>query len=177
MVIDRWAHYESAVVSYNYIALEPIAEGARVVSTIFLLLGAWSVLWHERKDRYSPKAQAGWWLSANSAAFVVIMLSLYYVGLFLALTVVWLRFVTLDIIDKVAASRNHFKVAMSVGYFILSSVIFLGATHNFRKAREVDGPRASGRVRMRSCLMLGRSRDSPATIVLARKNTYGWDKC
>ena len=146
VVTDRWAHFENAPVIYTYVAVDPIAEVARVVSTIFLLMGTWSILWHERKFRYTPKAQAKWWFSVNLAAFVVILLSLFYVALHLALAIVWLRFLNLNIIDDIATKRNNFKVTMSVGYAILGSFILLAATDNFGKAREVDGARASSRV-------------------------------
>lgn len=161
MMVDRWAHYERSRVVYGYIVLDPIAELARVISTILLLWGTWSVLWKEHKDKYLPKAQAAWWLSANAAIFLALLPSLFYVALHFALAILWLRFLNLNVIADVATKRNGFKIAMSVGYVLLAGVIFFGATNNFRKALEVDGPGVSRKVR------------HPTTRRLNRKLTDG----
>ena len=145
-MIDRWLHYERSPVAYGYVVVDPIAEVARAASTISYLLGTWAVLWHERKTRYSLKQQAVWWFVANLTAFVVILLSIYYVALHLALAVAWLQFLKLNIIDDVATKRNHFKVTMSVANGILGLFILLGAIDTYRKARVVDGPGASRKV-------------------------------
>lgn len=148
MIIDRWMHYDRVSVSYVYTIVDPLAEISRVASTILLLWGSWSILWVERADRYTPKAQAIWSISANLAVFVVILVSLFYAALNLALSVVWLRFLSLNIIDDIATKRNRFKVAMSVGYVLLGAVVLLGATDNFRKAGQADGRGGSRRVRL-----------------------------
>ena len=150
MTIDRWMHFENVPVVYIYAVLEPLAEISRATSTILLLWGSWSILWHERADRYSPKAQAIWWLSANLAAFIVILVSLFYAALNLTLAVVWLRFLNLNIIDDIATKRNGFKVSMSAGYVVLAFVILVGTSDNFRKARQMDGRGGSRRVRLRT---------------------------
>ena len=146
IVTDRWMHYENLAVKYTYVIYEPTAEIARVGSTLFLLWGTWAVVWYEREYRYNKKELAIWWLTAKLAVGIVLLLSGYYLALNLALAVVWVRFLSLNIIDDVATKRNHFKIAMSAGFTLLVGVIFFAATDNFRRMRRSDGRAVSRKV-------------------------------
>jgi len=138
---DRWLHYDRNALPYGYILLVPVLEIIRVISTIWFLWGTYKVVWTELERRFEhPRAQGAWWLAAKIAIFLVGLVSFYYVVLNIATAVVWLEFLSLNIIADVATKRNDFELAMTAFFtvFGLLTVCATVATIFFR-ARQREG--------------------------------------
>ncbi|KAK3943368.1 hypothetical protein QBC46DRAFT_307422, partial [Diplogelasinospora grovesii] len=128
-VIDRWIHYDLRSVVYGYILLAPVWESSRVTSTVLLLWGTYTVVWKELENRFTPREQGRWWFAARVALFVVSLMSIFYVALYIALSVVWMEFFSLNVIADIASKRTAFEIAMTAFFFAFGLLTLVEATY------------------------------------------------
>ncbi|KAK3324534.1 hypothetical protein B0T19DRAFT_232064 [Cercophora scortea] len=126
--IDRWLRYDGRAVKYGYIIIAPIWESFRVTSTILLLWGTYTVVWKELEDHFSPRQQGIWWFAAKFALFIVALMSIFYVVLYLALSVVWMEFFSLNVIADIATKRTGFEIAMTAFFMVFGLLTLAEAT-------------------------------------------------
>ncbi|KAK3687820.1 hypothetical protein B0T22DRAFT_479103 [Podospora appendiculata] len=126
--IDRWLRYDGRAVKYGYIIIAPIWESFRVTSTILLLWGTYTVVWKELEDHFSPRQQGIWWFAAKFALFIVALMSIFYVVLYLALSVVWMEFFSLNVIADIATKRTGFEIAMTAFFMAFGLLTLAEAT-------------------------------------------------
>ncbi|KAH7012863.1 hypothetical protein EDB80DRAFT_834464 [Ilyonectria destructans] len=117
IVIDRWIHYDNRKVVFGYILFLPVWEFFHVGSTIMILWGTYKIVWNELDGRFTEKQQGIWWFGGKCAIFLVCMVSLFYTILYLALSIVWMEFVSLNTIADVATKRTQFEMAMAALFF------------------------------------------------------------
>jgi hypothetical protein len=138
-VIDRWIHYDSVRVVFGYIIVAPLWQSFRVISSITLLWGTYTVVWRELEDRFSSQIQVIWWFGAKCAIFVVSLMSVYYVALFFSLSVVWMQFLSLETINELATKRSQFEIAMTALFFCFGVLTVGAATATLARAKRIDG--------------------------------------
>ncbi|KAH0443915.1 hypothetical protein CcaCcLH18_00741 [Colletotrichum camelliae] len=123
-VIDRWLHYDRRSVPLGYIIAVAVWEFARVGSAILLLWGTYLITWREMTQRvskrFSENAAKYWWSAAQAAIFVVALVSLFYVVLNLALAIVWMNFLSLNIIGDIATKKKNFEISTAVFHSIFA---------------------------------------------------------
>lgn len=139
-MIDRWLHYDERSAPLGYIIAVAVWEFTRVGSAILLLWGTYMVTWKDLEPRFEAKAAGHWWLAAQIAIFVVGLVSFFYVVLKLALAIVWMNFLSLNIIGDIATKKRNFEIATAVflAVFALLTLIAACATFLFR-ARKLEG--------------------------------------
>jgi len=137
--VDRWIHYENRPVRYTYIILPPMTEFLRIIATMFHLWGAYAVVWNELQPRFDKSVQGKWWFAAKCVFFLVGLASFFYLILYLALAVVWLKFSTLNVIDDVATKRTGFEIAMTAFFFAFSLLTLLAGAVTMKTSKKVDG--------------------------------------
>ncbi|KAF7556184.1 hypothetical protein G7Z17_g1669 [Cylindrodendrum hubeiense] len=117
ITIDRWIHYDTLKVAFGYILFIPVWEFFHVLSTIFILWGTYAIVWKELDGRFTEKQQKICWLAAKVAILVVCMVSLFYTILYLALSIIWMEFVSLNTIADVATKRTQLELSMAALFF------------------------------------------------------------
>lgn len=85
-----------------------------------ILWGTYKIVWNELKGRFTEKQQRIWWFGGKMAIFVVCIVSLFYTLLYLALSIVWMEFFSLNAIADIATKRTQFELAMAVFFFAFS---------------------------------------------------------
>jgi hypothetical protein len=120
---------DTLAVRYSYVVFLPIREVFRVASTILLLWGTYLVVWRELEDRFSTSHQGVMWFAAKCGIFVMSLLSIFYVVLHLALSGVWLAFVSLGVINDIASKRTSFEIAMNAFYMLFSLLTLVEAVY------------------------------------------------
>ncbi|KAM7208579.1 hypothetical protein V8F20_001002 [Naviculisporaceae sp. PSN 640] len=145
---DRWLHYEQRVLPYGYILFEPVLHIIRVISTIWFLWGTYKVVWNELERRFeTKKSQGAWWLAAKVSIFIVGLVSFFHVVLRIAMAVVWLQFLSLNIIADVTTKCNDFELAMTAFFTVFGILtIFAAVATIFFRARKREGSWAKTRV-------------------------------
>lgn len=138
--IDRWIHYDMLPVKFSYILVITIFEFFRVGSAVLFVWGTYEVVWRELQDRFREKHRGYWWFASKAAFFLVFLVSFYYAVLYLALSIVWLEFRSLNSIADIATKRTGFEISMAafLTAFSLLTVAAAIATTRF-KAKSVDG--------------------------------------
>lgn len=98
-------------------------------------------MWNELERRFeTKKSQGAWWLAAKVAIFIVGLVSFYHVVLRIAMALVWLQFLSLNIIADVATKCNDFELAMTAFFTVFSILTLLAAVATiFFCAREREG--------------------------------------
>ncbi|KAK4447449.1 hypothetical protein QBC34DRAFT_427211 [Podospora aff. communis PSN243] len=146
--VDRWLHYDQCALSNGYILFEPILKVLQVISTIWFLWGTYSIVWQELERRFEGERLIGkWWFAAKVAIFIVGLTSFYYVVLDVATAVVWLQFLSLNIISDVATKRNNFELAMTASFTVFGILTMLAVVATiFIRARKREGSWAKTRV-------------------------------
>ncbi|KAK4169556.1 hypothetical protein QBC43DRAFT_307974 [Cladorrhinum sp. PSN259] len=135
ITIDRWMHYEQRRVPFGYIIFEPIVQSLQLLSTLFFLWGTYGVVWSELQRRFrTDRSQTIWWTAAKTTFFCLILVTCFFWILRIATTVVWLKFLSLNVISDVATKRNGFEMAMTLFFsvFTLLTVVAIVATFLFR---------------------------------------------
>ncbi|KAH6970604.1 hypothetical protein BKA56DRAFT_596646 [Ilyonectria sp. MPI-CAGE-AT-0026] len=120
IVVDRWIHDKNCKVVFGYVLFLPVWEFFHVASTIMILWGTYKIVWNELKGRFTEKQQRMWWFGGKCAIFLVCMVSLFYTILYLALSIAWMEFVSLNTIADVATKRTQFEIAMAAFFFAFS---------------------------------------------------------
>ncbi|KAH7176554.1 hypothetical protein EDB81DRAFT_940453 [Dactylonectria macrodidyma] len=140
IVIDRWIHFDNLKVTFGYILFLPILEFFHVGSTVLTLWGTYEIVWKEIEGRFTERHQGIWWFAAKCVNFLVCMVSLFYTILYLALAIVWMEFVSLNIIADVATKRTQFELSMAALFcgFSLLAVSAAAAAIVWGSAR-IDG--------------------------------------
>lgn len=82
-----------------------------------ILWGTYKIVWNELDGRFTEKQQGIWWFGGKCAIFLVCMVSLFYTILYLALSIVWMEFVSLNTIADVATKRTQFEISMAALFF------------------------------------------------------------
>ena len=140
--LDRWIHYDHRRVIFGYIIVGPFFEPLRIASTIYLIWGTWKVVWRELEYRFTHPGY--WWFGAQFALFIVILVSLYYLVLYLALAIIWMQFLSLNTIADVASKRTAFDVATTTFFFVFGILTLVASTDTtFFKAKQHGGAIAS----------------------------------
>src|SRR5512142_3326953 len=99
-------HYEQRALPFGYVLFEPVLKIVLITSTIWYLWATYRIIWRELKQRFDGRrAQANWWLAAKLTIFVVGLVSCYYIVLHIATAVVWLEFLSLNVISDTATKR------------------------------------------------------------------------
>lgn len=122
--IDRWMRWNRNSVPFGYIVLAPISETFRVSSTILLLSGTFRVVWRE----VGQGERKGWRAAAKIISFFSVLPALFYIILFVALAVCWLKFTSLNTIADIATRKAQFQIAMSAIFFGYAMVSVVAAT-------------------------------------------------
>jgi hypothetical protein len=124
-----------------------------VLSCIVLLWGTYKIVWKELEDRFSKKHREYWRFGAEIIIFVVGLVSLYYLVLYLASAIVWMEFLSLNIIADVATKRNGFFISMNAFFFVFGLLTVAAATATiFWKASRTEGNVAGVRTYHQSSL-------------------------
>ncbi|KAF4467742.1 hypothetical protein FALBO_5373 [Fusarium albosuccineum] len=140
LVIDRWLHYDTRSVVFGYILVMPFWEAFRLISTILILWGTFTILWRDIKA--NSEKRNWWWRGAKFALFCVCLVSFYYWILYFALGVVWMRFYSLNIIADVATKRTNFELATTGLFFGFSLMTAVASTDAILiRGGEIDGER------------------------------------
>ncbi|KAK0646945.1 hypothetical protein B0T16DRAFT_391283 [Cercophora newfieldiana] len=129
MVVDRWMCFDKVAVKYSYVVFLPIREVPRVASTVLLLWGTYLVVWKELEDKFSRPFQKAMWFAAKCGIFIMSLLSIFYVVLDLALSITWLDFVNVTVINGIASKRTSFEVAMNAFYMLFSLLTLAEAVY------------------------------------------------
>jgi hypothetical protein len=146
MVVDGWMHYDNLAVRYYYIIFLTIWESLRVTSAIFFCWGTYRVIWTDLQPRFEDSHeerrwhQGHWWFVAKCAIFLVCLVSIYYVGLYIALGVVWLLFRSLNSIADIATKRTQFEISVAAMLSGFTLLTLTAGTFAFTwRARKYDG--------------------------------------
>lgn len=135
MVVDRWVRHQHTRLSLGFIIFQPCAEVLRVISTIFFLSAAFDIVW-----RSEDTQRHAWWYANIVMLMLDKIVAFFYLALFLALGVCWLRFTSLNVINDIATRRSQFEVAMAALFMGHAFLILLRAAMiNFVINRRVDG--------------------------------------
>ncbi|KAK0627761.1 hypothetical protein B0T14DRAFT_493792 [Immersiella caudata] len=172
---DRWLHFEQRALPYGYILLVPILQIAQVISAIWFLWGTYKIVWNELERRFvHERSQGLWWLAAKIAIFVVGLVSFFYFVLEVATAVVWLQFLSLNIIADVATKRNNFELAMTAFFTVFGLLtVFATVATIFFRARAREGSWAKTRVYLvlATILLFSRSLMECILVSLARNGS------
>ncbi|KAF6797594.1 hypothetical protein CSOJ01_12912 [Colletotrichum sojae] len=110
------------------------------------------VVWRDLEPRFNGRTAGYWWLAAQIAIFVVGLVSLFYVVLKLALSIVWMQFLSLNVIGDIATRKRQFEIAMAVFLTVFSFFTLVAATATVL----FQAQRTEGRVlRNRPYLLVG----------------------
>lgn len=121
-------HYDQEALPYGYVLFDSLNRVLQIASTIWYLWGTYGVIWNELKRRFTREvAQGCWWLAAKITIFLISVVSFFYVVLNIALRVVWIQFLSLNVIADVASKRNHFEIAMTAFFSVFGLLTFIAA--------------------------------------------------
>jgi hypothetical protein len=126
-VIDGWVHYEEQSLPFGYVIVGPIFEAARITSTVIFLWATYTIVWKELEYRFNDRPQKIWWPLAKCALLLAGLVSIFAVVLQFSLAIVWIQFLSLNIIADVATKRTKFEISMTA-FFSAFGLLTLVAT-------------------------------------------------
>lgn len=129
VVLDRWLHWAENSVQLGYCILMPVWDTFYALSTILILWGNYAILFREfTTDRFSELQIKIWWGVGYFMLFIVCLMSMFFIFLQLALSVVWMNFSSLNTIADVASKERQFEITMNAFFFGFSLLTTVAAS-------------------------------------------------
>ncbi|KAJ2901807.1 hypothetical protein MKZ38_001345 [Zalerion maritima] len=137
ITVDGWLHFDRREVPYGYVISMSAFESLRVASTMLYIWATYKLVW--RRSSSTVKFAFIWWLAARFVFFVVMLMAFYYLTLYLAQSVAWLEFLSLNVIADIATKRTHFEIAMAALVFGFTLLTVVAALKDWGSSKQVNG--------------------------------------
>ncbi|KAI0127155.1 hypothetical protein BJ170DRAFT_364280 [Xylariales sp. AK1849] len=122
-------------IQYGYIVIQPMFKLVRLSSEIFSIWGLWNVTIRYTSLR-PTRANMIYYVWPKLGILILWFLALYHFCMFFTLSLAWLSFADLSVIDYIAGTSSAFEIAYTTVYFIYSAMTAGGLTWLILKAHQ-----------------------------------------